>query len=161
MRTFLHLQKIERKKIVFFVCFRSTRISFSIFLLFSFSQKLWQRPARKCSSKETESLKRQPRKVRDAVKATHKVVSCDCKVNFKWTSFFYQFFVFVFIKVITKSTMQPQQKMSPFAKFRQLDRQNSLPKWVKIERVWLIISEMWCQLDQRLISRLDNKIKNR
>lgn len=32
------------------------------------------------------------------------------------------------IKVITKSAMQPQQKMSPFAKFRQLDRQNSLPK---------------------------------
>jgi hypothetical protein len=30
--------------------------------------------------------------------------------------------------VITKSTMQPQQKVSPFAKFKQLDRQNSLPK---------------------------------
>ncbi|CRL04389.1 CLUMA_CG017480, isoform B [Clunio marinus] len=30
-------------------------------------------------------------------------------------------------EVITKSAMQPQQKMSPFAKFRQLDRQNSLP----------------------------------
>lgn len=29
--------------------------------------------------------------------------------------------------------MQPQPvKMSPFAKFRQLDRQNSLPKWVLI-----------------------------
>jgi hypothetical protein len=33
-----------------------------------------------------------------------------------------------FFAVITKSAMQPQQKMSPFAKFRQLDRQNSLPK---------------------------------
>lgn len=38
------------------------------FPFFSFSQKLWQRPARKCSSKETESLKRRPRKVRDAFK---------------------------------------------------------------------------------------------
>lgn len=28
--------------------------------------------------------------------------------------------------------MQPQQKVSPFAKFRQLDRENSLPKWVLI-----------------------------
>lgn len=30
-------------------------------------------------------------------------------------------------EVITKSTMQPQKKVSPFDKFRQLDRQNSLP----------------------------------
>lgn len=35
-------------------------------------------------------------------------------------------------------TMQPDKKISPFAKFRQLDRQTSLPKWVLLSTLTLI-----------------------
>lgn len=44
----------------------------NILSLFSYSQKLWQRQARKCSRREIESLRQQPRKVRHRARALFK-----------------------------------------------------------------------------------------
>lgn len=77
---FIFVKIYRKKSFFFFFLFKkkkdwkekenrvfSRRFKLIFHLFFSFLQKLWQRPVRKCNRKEIKSLKRQPQKVRDAL----------------------------------------------------------------------------------------------
>lgn len=111
---------------------------YTIYILsLSFSQKLWQRSVRKCNKRKVWSRKIISLQTVSDDNSEKKCFVSPPLIRIKESENFSSKLdsssssrLTATNQISSPSIMQPEQKMSPFAKFRQLDRQNSMPKWV-------------------------------